>query len=190
MQNDKDRLNHDFGFLDEAKPRDAETKAVSKYRVNWRNIIIIVAIIGGLYIWVSMSDNTPSSRPYQSDSTPPAAGTGDTVSNGQFRCSSYDSHQADVLSPTNEVAIQQETDDLKRRTQALDALSAKINTSAINQSSSQNLIDGYNGMVESYNAKLTAFKADGAAHHHKVETFNAQVEAHNNYLIAHCRRAY
>ena len=43
MQNDKEHLNVDLGFLDEAQPREAETLAKSGYKVNWRNI----AIIGG-----------------------------------------------------------------------------------------------------------------------------------------------
>ena len=190
MQNDKDHLDHDLGFLDQAKPLNNETKAVSKYKFNWRNILIIIAIIGGLCIWGSMSDKNSNSRPYQKTYTPPASSTGDTVTNGQFRCSSYDSHQADALAPVNETAVQKETDELNQRAQQLEALKTRINTSSIDQSSLQYLIDGYNGMIDSFNAQLTTFKADSAAHQRKVDMFNAQVEAHNNYLITHCTRAY
>jgi hypothetical protein len=189
MQNDKDRLDIDLGFLEQARPREAETKAVSKYKFNWRNIIVIVGIIGGLFIWGSMSDNTSSSRTSHSTYTPPASNSGNTVSNGQFRCSSYDSQQADLLSPANEFEIQNEAANLKQRGDELDALSYQIKTSTVNQSSPQYLIDSYNGMIDSYNYKLTAYKTDSSTHEQKLGTFNAQVEAHNNYLVAHCRRA-
>ena len=190
MVKDKDRLDIDLGFLDQAKPRDAETKAVSKYKFNWRNITIIVGIIGGLFVWGSINYNHPSPRSYPSTYTPPAASHDDTVANGQFRCSSYDSRQANALSPSNEVSIQKETDDLNLRAQELDALKTKINTNTVNQYSPQYLIDSYNGMIDTFNAQLTDFKTDSAAHQQRVDIFNAQVEAHNNYLIAHCRRSY
>src|SRR5262245_6283627 len=106
MQDDKEHLNVDFGFLDEAKPRDAEIKAASGYKVKWRNITIIGVIIVAFIGWIALSDNsspsrsTPSSysppttyQPQAPAYQPPAVDGSGTVTNGQFRCSSYDSRQ-------------------------------------------------------------------------------------------------
>src|SRR5262245_19275881 len=107
MQDNKEHLNVDLGFLDEAKPRDAEIKAASGYKVNRRNITIIGGIIVAFIGWIALSYNssptrsTPSSysppttyQPQAPAYQPPAAVTSGTATNGQFRCSSYDSRQA------------------------------------------------------------------------------------------------
>ena len=52
MQNDKERLNVDLSFLDEAKPRETEAAAKSGYKVNWRKITIIGGLILAAIMWV------------------------------------------------------------------------------------------------------------------------------------------
>jgi hypothetical protein len=89
MQSDKEHLNVDLGFLDEAKPREAQAQAASEYKVNWRNLAIIGGLIIVVLIWIGSSDNTSSQRSTPSSYAPPAT----TVSNGQFSCSSYDSNK-------------------------------------------------------------------------------------------------
>ena len=190
MQNDKELLNIDLGFLDEVKPIVAKTHSVSKYKFNWRNILVIVGIVGGLFVWGSMSDNNSSPRRTPSSYTPQATDNDATVSNGQFRCSRYDSQQADTLSPKNEFQMKNEEQELQKRSQELDSLKRRINMSSVTASSDQYSIDRYNGLIDSYNAKVTRFKADHEAYEGRITSFNASVEAHNNYLIAHCRRAY
>ena len=56
MQGDKEHLNVDLGFLDEAKPREAQTQAASTYKVNWRNIAIIGGLVIVVFIWIGSSD--------------------------------------------------------------------------------------------------------------------------------------
>lgn len=195
MQDNKEHLNVDLGFLDEAKPQEAQVKAASTYKVNWRNI----AIIGGLIIagvaWIGLSDNSSGDRntvpaPYSTPSTYQAPVTGSTsnVSNGDFRCSSYDSSQADSMTPKNAYEITQEEDDLKRKSTSLESLKAQIDSSGVNGYSDQYAIDNYNAMVSRYNAELSAFRSEYTSHQTRVDIYNQQVQARNDYLEAHCRR--
>ncbi|MHB8667218.1 MAG: hypothetical protein ACYC7B_06835 [Burkholderiales bacterium] len=192
MQNDKNKLDVDLGFLDEAKPRDAETNAASSYKINWRNIAIIGGLIIAIIIWVNLDDksSTPRRSPTPVASAPayqPPADTSGTVRNGQYHCSRYDSDQADRLSPVGESDLTMQQQTLERRSNALDSLKTQISLNAVNQYSDQSAIDSYNALVDRYNAQLTAFKADAAVLQSRIDQFNAQVQAHNNYLIAHCR---
>jgi len=203
MQNDKEHLDVDLGFLDAAKPRYVETKATSSYKVNWRNITVIGGIIAAFIGWIVISDNsspnrsTPSSS-YGSPTTyqpqapayrPPAADAAGTVTNGQFRCSSYDSRQADLLAPTNDRELMLEKEEMKSRSDQLDSLKLKIDTSGVTSYSDQAEIDRYNAMVARYNRQLTSWKADYMAHQARIDTYNQQVQARNNYLLTNCRRS-
>lgn len=201
MQNNKEHLNVDLGFLDEAKPQEVQTKTASTYKVNWRNIAIIGGLVVAVIIWIAASDNGSSNRSAPSSYTPattyqppasvyqpPAANTG-TTANGDFRCSSYDSSQADLVAPKNEFEITQEEESLRRKNAALDSLKAQIDSSSVNQYSDQFAIDNYNGMVSRYNAQVASLKSEYAAHQTKVDIYNQQVEARNNYLQTHCRRS-
>ncbi len=201
MQNDKEHLNVDLGFLEEAKPREVQTQTASTYKANWRNIAIIGGIVVVLFIWIASSDNSTSNRSAPATYTPPATsqarapaynppatGSATTVSNGDFRCSSYDSNQADRMAPTNEFQITQEEDELKRRSDTLDTLKFQIDTSGVTQYSEQYAIDNYNSMVQRYNAQLTSFRTDYASHQTRIDIYNQQVQARNDYLQTHCRR--
>lgn len=194
MQNDKEQLNVDLGFLDEAKPRERETFAKSSYKVNWRNIAVIGGLIVVGIIWAN-SDNKSSaprgtSAPvasvpvYQSPAT---NSNGGTVQHGQFRCSRYDSDQANTLSPVGEIELTAQQQALERRSNALDNLKTQLSLSSANQKSDQTAIDSYNAMVVQYNMHFVAFKSDVTAYQTRIKQFNAQVQAHNNYLLAHCR---
>src|SRR6266852_9133599 len=112
MQSDKEHLNVDLGFLDEAKPREAQTQVASTYNVNWRNIAIISGLVIAFFVWIGSSDNTSSRRSTPTSYTPPrtyqpqtpvyqppAAAGATTVKNAQFSCSNYDSNQADLMAP-------------------------------------------------------------------------------------------
>jgi peptidoglycan hydrolase CwlO-like protein len=109
------------------------------------------------------------------------------VQNGRFRCSRYDSDQADQLSPGNESELTLQQQEVARRRNALDSLTTQINLSNVNQYSGKAAIDIYNALVEQYNAQLTSFKSDVVAYQARVDRFNAQVVVHNNYLLEHCR---
>jgi hypothetical protein len=188
MQNDKEHLNVDLGFLDEAKPRETETLVKSGYKTNWRNIAIIGGLIVAFIVWVT-SDNKPSA-PVTSATAPTdqvPADDSSSVKNGQFTCSRYDSEEADRLSPSGESDLAIEKEGLEGRRTALDNLKSQMNASAVDQSSDQTAIDSYNAMVEQYNTQLESLKSDASAYQQKVDQFNAQVQAHNDYLTAHCR---
>jgi hypothetical protein len=189
MQNDKEHLNVDLGFLDEAKPRETETIAKSGYKTNWRNIAIIGGLIVAVVVWVTLDDK--SSAPGTSTTAPayqaPTDDSSGAVKNGQFTCSRYDSDQAKRLSPTGESDLTTEKEALEGRRSALDNLKSQMNLSSVDQNSDQSAIDSYNAMVEQYNTQLESLKSDEAAYQEKVDQFNAQVQAHNDYLTAHCR---
>lgn len=187
MQSDRDHLKVDLGFLDEAKPREAQTKAASKYKVNWRNIVIIGGLIIVFLIWIASNDSTSNRRSGPSTYAPPAADTAATVNNGQFSCSRYDSNQADLMAPKNEFALNQEEEELKRRGDALDSLKVQIDTSGVTQYSDQASIDRYNAMVSQYNTQLRSLRADYSSHQARIGIYNQQVQARNNYLLTHCR---
>ena len=71
MQGDKEHLNFDLGFLDAAKPREAQTQAASTYKINWGNIAIIGGVVIVLFISIGSSDNNSSRRPAPDSYTPP-----------------------------------------------------------------------------------------------------------------------
>jgi hypothetical protein len=201
MQNDKKHLDVDLGFLDEAKRPEAQVKAVSAYKVNWRNILVIGGLIVAVIGWITFNDDssprrsmpTPgaSAPTYQSQPPahqPPVADDSSATSNGQFSCSQSDSRQADLLMPTNQGQIEQEEQELDSRSRALNALKFQIDASNVNQDSDQFEIDSYNEMIERYNAELTSVKSAYASHQANIDYFNQQIQAHNNYLLTHCRR--
>lgn len=200
MKRDKEHLNVDLGFLDDAKPQEAQTKAASTYKVNWRNIAIIGGLIIVFFIWIASNDNSSSQRSTPTSYTPPPsyqpqaptyqspADSAANVSNGDFRCSSYDSNQADLMAPKNEFQLTQEEEGLKHRSDALGSLKLQIDKSGVTQYSDQASIDSYNAMVSRYNAQLMSLKADYSSHQARIDIYNQQVQARNNYLLTHCRR--
>jgi len=189
MKKDKEHLNVDLGFLDEAKPPEVKTKAASAYKVNWRSIatigVLAIAIVG----WIYLSDNSSPSKPTPNTYSPPVVNDAGTVKNGQYNCSREDSRQVDLMLPTNELQISQEEKELKQRDEALDALKQRIDMSSVTQYSDQATIDLYNTMVSQYNAQLTAFQTDYAAHQARIDAYNRRVQERNNYLVAHCWRS-
>jgi hypothetical protein len=185
MRSDKEHLDVDLGFLDEAKPREAQAPAASRYRVNWRNISVIGGVIITGLVLIGLSDKTSSGHPPPTSYAPSTT----TVSNGQFSCSRYDSNQADVMAPKNGSELDQEEEELKRRRDTLNSLKTRIDMSGVTQHSSQSSIDRYNSMIDQYNVQLTSFKTDSASHQTRIETYNQKVGARNSYLLSHCRRA-
>jgi hypothetical protein len=201
MQGDKEYLNVDLGFLDEAKPREAQTRAASAYKVNWRNIAVIGGLVIIVFIWIGSSDKTSSRRSAPTAYTlpptyrplpvyqPPAASSATTVNNGQFSCSRYDSNQADLMQPKNTFELTQEEEELKRPSDALGSLKLQIDASRVTQYSEQASIDRYNAMVSRYNVQLTSLERDYSSRQTRVDIYKQQVQARNNYLLKRCRRS-
>jgi hypothetical protein len=131
--------------------------------------------------------DAPAYQPQAPVYQPPATDTA-TINNGQFSCSSYDSNQADLMEPKNEYELTKEEAELKRRSDALDPLKLQIDTSMVTQYSDQASIDRYNAMVSRYNAQLSSLKVAYSSHQTRVDIYNQQMQARNDYLLAHCRR--
>jgi hypothetical protein len=199
MRDKKEHLNIDLGFLDQGKPRDAEVEASSRYKINRRNVAIVGIALVALIGWIALSNSpssynsTPSSytppTSYQNApaSQPPVADNSETIANGNFSCSSYDSRQADLLSPTNERELTLEGEALKSRTDQLEFLKTQIETNAVSSDSDQAAIARYDAMVARYNVQITSWKAGATSHQGRIDAYNQQVEARNNYLQTHCR---
>jgi hypothetical protein len=125
------------------------------------------------------------------DTTNPRSLNGaDSFSAGQFRCSSFDSAEADRLAPSeSQSQLESDQNALDAQSAELDRLKALIDSSATDQNSTQEEINSYNELVEEYNSRLGAYKRDAASLQASLDRFNAQVNAHNAYLANHCVRA-
>jgi hypothetical protein len=196
MQNDKEHLNVDLDFLAEAKPRDAETKAASTYKVNWRNITIIGSLVGAFIGWVALSDKSSPSWSTSTSYTPPstyqpnAPANQPPVVDREFRCSTYDSNHADSMAPRNAAQLTQEGEELKRRGDVLDSLKLQLDTSGVTQYSDQALVRSYNSMVARYNAQLSSLKTDYASYQTRIDNYYRLLQARNSYLITHCKKGW
>ena len=210
MQDNNAHLNVDLTFLDEKSGPTGTSAAVDTgYKTNWRNIAIIVGIV--LVVgYLIFANNQPSSQgtagnssvSYEPQSPATSGGSTDTapadqsqspgtdsVTNGQFRCSSEDSAEADRLGPTeSEQQLQSDKSALDARASQLEQLKGQIDADPTDENSSQADIDSHNEMIESYNTQLNSYKSDAASLQERMDAFNAAVEAHNNYLEQHCSR--
>lgn len=161
---------------------------------NWKNILII----GGVIIffgWAIFSNNDSSSSTSNNTYTPPAQtlnidSKDDTVIRGQYRCSSYNASRADALEPSeSESTISNEQNTIEQRSTYLENLKKEIDNSYVNEYSEQYEIDSYNQKVDDYNSKLASYKRDAASLDSRIDKFNNQVNARNNYLMNNCTKA-
>jgi len=106
----------------------------------------------------------------------------------QYRCSSYHLKKVNLLKPKGtEKKFLNEQEVLSRRLTELELLDKKINSSSVNEYSSQGKIDNFNKIVNEYNAKLKPFKQDAIRFDSKIDSFNRQSNVYNNYLIINCK---
>lgn len=189
MKEHKEHLNYDLGFLDEAKSSKEKIKAASAYKMNWRNIITIGALVIAFFCWIALSDKFSINRSHPNTHQTPVSNDAGTVKNGHYNCSREDSHHIDLMMPTNKFKLAQEEMELKQRREALNALKQQIDMSHVNQYPDQESIDRYNAMVSRYNAQLTELKSGYAVYQTRIDNYNQQVQARNKYLDTHCRRS-
>lgn len=208
MKNDKPHLDIDLEFLDKkdhprpTAPKQSEagqtaptpTPVSTGYKYNWKNILIIGGIV--LFIGWAMfsSDDGSSSSSTTNTYTPPASGqssnSGDFMI-GQYSCSQYHYNQAVALDPDEtEQQIESASSALEYRTNYLAGLKDEIDSSYVNDYSAQWEIDEYNEKVDEYNSLLPAYKRDVAALDARIDRYNAQIQTHNNYLVANCTKKY
>ena len=208
MKEPKDHLNIDLEFLDKKesvrvapKPESnaGQTSSTPKVpstgtKYNWKNILIIGGIVL-FFGWVIFSDDSGSSSTTNTY-TPPVSGqttngSGDNVRLGEYSCSRYHYNQAVALDPDEtEQQIESATNAFEYRTNSLERLKDEIDSSYVNDYSSQWEIDEYNEMVDEYNSLLPAYKRDLANLDSRIDRYNAQIQKHNNYLVTNCTKAY
>lgn len=161
---------------------------------NWKNILII----GGIIIffgWAIFSNNDNSSSTSNNTYTPSIQTSNidnkdDTVIRGQYRCSSYYASRVDALDPSeSEATISNEQNVLEQRATYLDNLKKEIDNSYVNEYSEQYEIDSYNQNVDDYNLKIASYKRDATSLGSRIDKFNNQVNARNNYLMNNCTKA-
>jgi len=208
MKDKKDHLNIDLEFLDKEAPKEpspatdagsssaaarpATVPVSTGYKHNWRNILIIGGIVLFI-IWAIASSDDSSTNSTSSGSYVPSTQTSnynsddDTVIRGDYRCSSYEASRVDALAPTeSEATLTSAQNALEQRSNRLENLKSEIDNSYVNEYSSQWEIDDYNQKVDEYNSLLPAYKRDATALDSRIDRFNTQVAAHNNYLIQNC----
>lgn len=206
MKDKKDHLNIDLEFLDKKEasresmpatdesspsaPRSAAPVSTG-YKHNWRNI----AIIGGIVlviIWAIASSDDSSTNSTSSGSYVPSTQTSnynnnDTVIRGDYSCSSYEASRADALDPSeSEATLTIAQNSIEQRSRRLENLKDEIDSSYVSEYSSQWEIDDYNQKVDEYNSLLPGFKRDAESLSSRIDRYNAQVEARNNYLRQNC----
>ena len=209
---EKDHLNIDLEFLDKkdapkAKPAPSvedsgatnqtstPASVSSGYKYNRKNILIISGIV--LFIgWAIFSSDDGSSSSSTNTYTPPAQTSNYNTSNddvmvGEYSCSRYHYNQAVALDPDEtEQQIESASSAFEYRTNALARLKDDIDSSYVNDYSAQWEIDEYNEKVDEYNSLLPAYKRDMAALDARIDRYNAQIQTHNNYLVANCTKRY
>jgi peptidoglycan hydrolase CwlO-like protein len=162
--------------------------SVKKY--NWKTILIFVGITI-VIIWIGVSEDSSSpTSTYTSPSTSQIKNISvddESIEYGEYRCSQYHYDKAVALSPSeSEQALENAQLSMETRANEIERLQREIESSYGNEYSSQWEIDDYNDTVETYNAKLTSYQRDATALDSRIDKFNMQVEAHNNYLVQNC----
>jgi hypothetical protein len=204
MNENSEHLNFDLAFLD---PSPIESSAhrlnESKYKINWRNIVIIsgALLLFGAFVFTQGDKPTSSGL----EGGPEQASTGNSpnpgwgpaveqgsaasseITTGTYRCSKYDHQQAQRLSPVeNEAQLDTSRRDLDSRQSKLNALKSEIENSGVSNDSSQDDIDRFNLRVDEYNAQLQRYNSDQSEFDTQLSRFNAEVDAYNNFLATHC----
>lgn len=199
MENKDKKLEIDLGFLNEvsSEPRQPIRKEAinvsassSRKKWNWKVISIIIGIII-VIIWIGASeDSSPTTSTYTAPSTSQTKNVSaddENVEYGEYTCSRYHYDKAVALSPSeNEQTLASAQLSMETRANEIERLQKGIENNYVNEYSSQWEIDDYNNTVDTYNSKLTSYKRDAAALDTRIDRFNTQVAAHNNYLVQNC----
>lgn len=108
-----------------------------------------------------------------------------------YNCTRYNSNQADLLT-TTETESQMNIDQALqlKYSNEVERLKKNIDNSLVTEDSSQYDIDNYNEMIHAYNEKLSSYNIDATRMSARIAKYNAEINIHNNYLIAHCTKAY
>ena len=181
-----EHLEFDTNFLDkdtikEKKRTSHSTRTLTEKKHNWKKTLIIGGIIL-FFLWIIFSEDNSSSS-----TNTGANNSSDTLVIGEYRCSKYDYDKAVALNPDeSEQQIDTAISAMESRSNELDRLKKEIDSSYVNEYSSQYQINQYNETVDEYNAKLATYKSDSSNLEPRIDKYNAQIKAHNNYLKNNC----
>lgn len=203
MADDKQHIDIDLDFLDrksspqreeksggyqEKTPHKRPGKKLSEY--NWKKILLIGGVIL-FFGWIIFSEDNSTSNTNTGSYTPSSATqmspNNDSVVIGEYTCSRYHYNQAVALDPDeSEAQITAAENALEYRANELERLQSEIESSYVNEYSSQYKINQYNAMVDEYNSKLFSYKRDAISLDSRIDKYNAQIAKHNNYLKNNC----
>ncbi len=153
-----------------------------KSGINWT----MVALIGGVAIFFILifSSGDDSSTDINLNK-----GEGDTHILGDYRCSTSHYNKATELEPDyNEGQMASSENIIKGKEQKIERLENNIETSYVNEYSSQTAINQYNANIDEYNTALAAYKKELAQFNAKINTYNKQANVYNNYLEDNCTK--
>lgn len=199
MTKDNKHIDVDLDFLNE---EDSSKKSISSHepkvankenkikKYNWKAISIVVGVII-VIIWIGVSEDSKSpTSTYTSPSTSQIKNVSvddENVEYGEYRCSQSHYDKAVALSPSeSEQTLASAQLSMETRANEIERLQKGIENNYVNEYSSQWEIDDYNDTIDTYNSKLTSYKRDAAALDTRIDRFNTQVAAHNNYLVQNC----
>lgn len=194
MAQDKEHLDINLDFLDKdtspkksasVRKSNAPNKESGTQKYNWKKILLIGGVVL-FFGWVIFSEDS-STNNTNTGSYVPSNTSEDSVVVGEYTCSRYHYNQAVALDPDEtESQITTAQNALEYRANALEQLQNEIENSYVNEYSSQWEVDQYNEKVDEYNSKLPAYKRDAASLDSRIDRYNAQIAAHNNYLRSNC----
>jgi hypothetical protein len=174
-------------YIKKSSSPEKPTSKPNGYKYKW---VVILIIWYAIFFFIGQ-ENSASSGTNSSYTTKTQDTSEDTVRNGQYRCSSYHSNQADLLNPDeSEEHMTLAQNLLEQRSNEMDRIKNEIDNSYVNESSSQYEIDNYNEKIDTYNAKLASYKRDANNMSARIDNYNEQIQIHNNYLITNCTKAY
>ncbi len=203
MKDKNDHIDIDLEFLDRKEPlrvapkpdaytgNSSGTPVSSGNKYNWKNILIIGGVVL-FFVWIIYSgDNssTSTSSTGSSVSTEQVQNNNDTVSVGEYSCSSYNASKADSLKPASFTKQQLDSEQqiLDARATSLERSSNDIDSAYVDETS-QYSVNSYNRQINEHNAKLEAFKRDSQSYETKLDQYNAQVDSYNNFLQTNCTK--
>lgn len=139
--------------------------------------------------YTSNSRDVSSTTPPQS--SVPATNDDDTIIEGQYRCSRYIHNKAQELKPSlvkkEDIERQQRIQDAE--SDNLNLLKTQIDATDIDQYS-QISVNEYNAVISDYNSRLEVFRINTNNLQSRIDNYNAEINAYNNYLMRNCKKAY
>jgi len=201
MGQQRERLNLDLDFLDKesesSKEKKKQAKRQGKQRSkgnssvkDWKSKGLIIGFIL-LVCWAWFSEEE-SSINQKSNGKINANPSHDSIeySVGNYYCSEYHSKKAEELLPDQNTQknLEFELSALNEEEIRLENLYDTINSSTVNEYSSQSSIDYYNDLVDNYNVRRENYNSKVVDLNQRFEHHSKKVDIYNNYLDQNCSK--